>query len=120
MKTLYVTRGNNIAIDTETNSVSRLDSARSAIDYIYVAPEQMHVVYECGEYKRELDVEKNDIIITFYESKFKNKIVVVKSEEWYNNIEQYEKELQEEKEKWAAKQCENSENCPSCCDCASC
>ena len=93
MKTLYITRSNNIIIDTENNTVDRIGTSRMGIDSIYVAKEPMHVVYGAGEYQREFDADTNDIIITFYPKEFKNQAIVVKSTEWLENLLEYEKEI---------------------------
>lgn len=106
MKTLYLTRSANIVVDTEDNYVSKLKSERQAIDYIYVVDEPMHIVYGYEDNKYELDADAGDIVITFYEKSFKHPIVLIKSEEWKENIFEYRKKEQEEKERWAA-QCDN-------------
>lgn len=102
MKTLYVTRGSNIMVDQENNTADRLSSSRNAIEYIYLIKEPIHVVYGYGEYKREVDAEPGDIVVTFYDNVFKNQIVVVKNADWVENLTLFEKEEQEEKERWAA------------------
>ena len=101
MKTLYITRSNNILIDTENNTSDKIETARQGIDTVYIAKEPMHVVYGHGEYKREFDVDANDIIITFYPKEFKHQAIVVKHAEWAENILEYAKEMQAEKERWA-------------------
>ena len=119
MKTLYLTRGANILVDQENNKATRIDSARQGIDYIYLVEEPMHVVYGCGEKHQETDAEKGDIIVTFYNDTFKNELIVVKNEQWRENLNLYNKKIQEEKERWAAKKddtgtvpcCENCEKC---------
>jgi hypothetical protein len=102
MKTLYISNGSNILIDTEENTANTVDSQREAIQRIYLAEEPMHVVYGSGEYKREVDVKKDDIIVTFYTDDFENRIVVVKNKDWANNLKKYNKRQQEIKEQWAA------------------
>jgi hypothetical protein len=77
----------------------------------------MHVVYGCGEKHHEADVEPNDIVITFYVDDFDTRMIVVKNEDWANNLATYEKKLQEEKERWAAERKNLDINC---CDCESC
>lgn len=116
MKTLYLTRGNNILIDIENNTADKLSSARQGIDYIYKVTEPMHIIYQCGEVRKEADAEAGDIIITFYDKVFDNQMIVVKNEDWFNNITNYEKREQEEKLKWAAGKdldpcCDQCENC---------
>lgn len=106
MKTLYISNNSNILIDTEENTANTIDIQREAIQRIYLAEEPMHVVYGSGEYKREVDVKKDDLIITFYTDEFENRMIVVKSKDWANNLKKYNKRQQELKEKWAAeKEC---------------
>lgn len=115
MKTMYIREGVNMTVDLDTNEISSVPSAREAIQRIYVAPEPMHVVYQSGKYKEEADVEKNDIIVTFYTDEFDKRMIVVKSEEWTKNIEGYEKRMAEANLKQSSK-CEDCgcDACPSC------
>lgn len=115
MKTLYLTTGGSICIDPDENYVDRMPSERECINRIYLAKEPMHVVYGDGEYKRELDVKKDDIIITFYSSDWKERIVVAKSKDWVKNLKEWNKEEQRRKEEWAKAQAEKID--PDCCDC---
>lgn len=101
MKTLYISRSNNILIDTENNTANKIDTQRQGIDNIYLIKEPMHIVYGCGEYHKELDADKDDIVITFYPKEFENQVIVVKSPEWLANLLEYERVQQEEKERWA-------------------
>lgn len=120
MKTLYITRGNNIVVDTENNTVDRLTCARTAIDDLFRVKEPMHVVYQRGEYKREMDVEPGDLIITFYDNEFLHQVIVVKNSDWAETLDAYEKAEQKRKEDWAAKElhklAESCGDCGCCCD----
>lgn len=110
MKTMFIREGINMTVDPETNEISSIRSAREAIQRIYVAPEPMHVIYQSGSRKEEADVEKNDVIVTFYTDEFDKRMIVVKSEEWTANIAAYEKRMSEAREK-----------CPDCADiCEAC
>ena len=113
MKTFYISNNGNIAVDTDNNSCGSLSTEREAISRIYLAKEPMHVVYESGEYKKEVDVEKDDIIIVFYDHAFKHKMIVVKNGDWADNIIEYNAEEQKRKEEWAKKQadCVNDPGC---------
>ena len=117
MKTLYITNGGNICIDPEEDFVNRMPTEREGISRIFLAKEPMHVVYGEGEYRRELDVKKDDIIITFYSNDWKERIVVAKSKDWVNNLKEWNKEEQRRNEEWAAK---NAEQGPCCDDCTKC
>lgn len=118
MKILYLTGGSNILVDTENETANRIESARQAIDRIYLAEEPMHVVFGEGETHAEADVKKGDLIITFFCRDFKNRMVVVKNKQWAENITLWEKAEQEEKERWAKvkeAKCDGCEACPNIC-----
>ena len=116
MKTLYLTDGgSNIILDKENDSCSRIDSQRECIQRIYLIEEPMHVTYQAGEYRKDLDVVEGDLLITFYSGDFKNRIVVAKSEDWAENLKVYNEEEQKRREEWAKKQAE-CDACPSCGD----
>ena len=122
MKTLYITNGGNICIDPEEDFVNRMPTEREGISRIFLAKEPMHVVYVEGEYRRELDVKKDDIIITFYSNDWKERIVVAKSKDWVKNLKEWNEEEQRRKEEWAdalAKKMDPTEEAaPACCgDC---
>ena len=113
MKTMFIREGVNMTVDTETNEIGYISSAREAIQRIYVVPEPMHVVYQSGQHKEEADVEKNDIIVTFYTDEFDKRMIVVKSDEWTKNIEAYEKRI--EKAKTTDYKCDKAcEDCSTC------
>lgn len=125
MKTLYLTGGSsaNIWVDAENGEAGRLDQVdRYDIRATYLIEEPMHVVYQSGETREEMDVKKGDILCTFYtRDAFKNNIGIIKSKEWKANIEAYRKAEQKAKEEWAKKHAE--EECPTapCCeDCDNC
>lgn len=115
MKTMFIREGVNMTVDLETNEIGSIPSAREAIQRIYVAPEQMHVVYQSGKYKQEADVEKNDIIVTFYTDEFDKRMIVLKSEEWVNILDTYERKQKEAREK-----CECDKCCCDNCEAKSC
>lgn len=106
MKTLYLTSNSNIIIDTENNSVDKIDSERESISRIYLATEPTHVIFGEGEFKKEFDVKKDDIIVTFYAcgADWPNRVVVAKSKDWVANFKAYHKAEQKAKEEWAKKQ----------------
>lgn len=120
MKTMFIKEGINMTVDFDTNEVSSIPSAREAIQRIYVAPEQMHVIYQTGKHREEADVEKNDVIVTFYTDEFDKRMIVVKSEEWIKNLESYEKRMEEARRNNAKAMEQNLGDCPKCHDCETC
>lgn len=124
MKTLYLTGSSaNIWVDTDTNEVGKLDTEdRYDVRSIYYIEEPMHVVYQCGEKKEEIDVKKGEILLVFYDNRF-NKFVLdtIRTKQWVANIKNRRKIEQKEKEEWAKKNandpgCNNlCEACDACC-----
>lgn len=123
MKTLYLTSNSNIIVNTEDNSVDKIDSERESISRIYMANEPMHVVFGEGEFKKEFDVKKDDIIITFYAcgTDWPHRVVVAKSKEWIANFKANHKAEQKIKEEWAKKRSTQTVECVNCDDaCTNC
>lgn len=94
-----------------------LDTEREAIARIYLAKEPMHIVYQAGSYKREMDVDTDDIIVTFYTDEFKNRIIKVKSDEWVENLISWRKAKDDVKKMCEAySECEVSQWSDKCCN----
>ena len=111
MKTLYINGSSNITVDQETNEVGMLSSEYERISRIYLAPEDMHVVFGREGVTIEKDVKEGELIITFYEGCYENRMIIVHNDEWRDNLIKYHEKLQQEKEEWAAKQKkDNDEN----------
>ena len=119
MKTLYLTGNSaNIWVDPETDEVGKLDSEdRYDIRDVYYIEEPMHVVYQCGEKREEIDAKKGEILLVFYDNRY-NKFVLdtIRTKQWVANIKNRRKMEQKEKEEWAAKQANLTEKCVCCAD----
>lgn len=123
MKTLYLTASSaNIAVDTENNEVTRLDTVdRYDIRQVFYMEEPMHVVYEYGEKHEEIDAKKGDLVFVFYDNKYAKHILTsVKCKAWVDNIKNRQKMEQKVKEEWAAKQAAGETPCCDCCEADSC
>lgn len=123
MKTLYLTQSSaNIFVDPEENTVGSLTTEdRYDIRAIYYMEEPMHVVYEAGERKEEIDAKKGDILLVFYSNKYNKYILdTIKSKQWSANIKNRHKMEQKVKEEWAAKQAAGETPCCDCCEADSC
>ena len=118
MNTLYISRTGRIMLD-ENNSPKPFDRSRGSIDDVFFIKEDTKVVFERGEYKAELEAKAGDIVVTFYEEQFPNRVIVVDSKQWKENLEAYETYEQQMKEEWAKK---NDAPCCDCCEncCKSC
>jgi len=128
MKTLYLTGSStNIWVDPETDEVGKLDDEnRYDIRNIYYIEEPMHVVYQCGEKREEIDAKKGEILLVFYDNRF-NKYVLdtIRTKQWVANIKNRRKIEQKEKEEWAKKNangpaCDNLCEATCCGDCKGC
>lgn len=122
MKTLYLTDSSaNIVVDKDTDFVGHLNTEdRYDIRSVYYIEEPMHVVYQCGEEKEEIDARKGDILLLFYSSRYnKYHLDTIKTKQWAANIKNRRAIEQKEKEEWAAK---NADCACSDCDqwCTAC
>ena len=121
MKTLYLTQSSeNIVVDPENDFVGKLESEdRYSIRSVYYMEEPMHIVYNCGEVREELDARKGDIVLVFYSNTYnKYTIDTIRTKQWAANIRNEHAMRQKEKEEWAAKQ--TSCDCGICCETCSC
>ncbi len=115
MNTLYISRTGRIMLD-ENNNPKPFDRSRSSIDDIFFVKEDTKIVFERGEYKAELEAKAGDIVVTFYEEQFPNRVIVVNNEQWKENLETYAAWEQKQKEEWAEKKSDPCcENCCKCC-----
>ena len=96
----------------ENNNLKPFDCSRGSVDNVFLVKEDTKVVFERGEYKTELEAKAGDVVVTFYEKQFPNKVIVVNNEQWKENLETYEAWEQKQKEEWAEK---NSDPCCECC-----
>lgn len=118
MKTLYLTdNSTNIVVDKDTDFVGRLmQEDRYDIRSVYYIEEPMHVVYQCGEEKEEIDARKGDILLLFYSNRYnKYHLDTIKTKQWAANIKNRRAIEQKEKEEWAAKNADCV--CPDCDQC---
>lgn len=118
MKTLYLTSScANIIVDPESDFVGTLqDEDRYAIRSVYYIEDPVHVVYQYGEHKEELDAKKGDILLLFYSNdKNKYRLETVKAKRWAANIKNARKIEQKQKEEWAKRQAMGNDT--PCCDC---
>jgi len=119
MKTLYVTdSSSNIVVDKDTDFVGHLNQEdRYDIRSVYYIEEPMHVVYQCGERKEEIDARKGDILLVFYSNRYNKYILdTIKTKQWAKNIKARREAEQKEKEAWAKKNAEcNNCDCAECC-----
>lgn len=101
-----------ILFDSETEKVKRIQREDRYIDGFFVVPEDAKLQWEnyFGDSIDDRDVKKGDIIVTFYNARTGTDYAVVKSEDWLNAINKYNKSLQDEKEDWANSKCENCES----------
>ena len=120
MKTLYLTQSSdNIVVDPVEDFVGKLNREdNDMIRSVYYIEEPMHVVYQYGEEKEEIDAKRGDILLVFYSDRFNlYHLDTIKTKQWGANIRNRHKVEQAEKEKWAEEKKQNvGTDCP-CCDC---
>lgn len=111
-----------IMVDTETAFVTSIDRSTRGIDDVYVIPEDAHIEWRSRMFPDktiEADVNKDDILVTFYDKDLGTDFVIIKSTDWLKALNTASVADQKRKEEWAAKQKENkSESLPygdACC-----
>ena len=104
MNKLYIGQSSCVRINTETEKITEVFGERDCIRKIILAKEPTEIIYNYCETSYTTNAEAGDLIIIFYNECFNKPVVVVKSEDWRKNIEDYNEQLQREKEAWAAKQ----------------
>lgn len=114
-----------IIVDTDTAEVKAINRSARGIDDIYVIPEDAHIEWESKflpDKIIEVDVKKNDILVTFYDKDLGTDFVIIKSEDWLKYLNNAKEADQKRKEEWAAKQKENKSMALDCGDacCESC
>ena len=120
MKYLMVDAG--YTFDDSTKVIKRQYSERQSINSVYMVKEDCTVLF--GDQAEPANA--GDIVITFYESNFPKRMIVVKSEDWKNNLDTYNEIEQKAKEKWAKEKacidgceaCDVCETCSPTCDAA--
>lgn len=122
MKTLYLTQSSdNIVVDPEIDFVGRLQTQdRYDIRSVYYVEEPMHIVYQCGEKKEEIDARKGDIVLVFYSNDYNvYNLDTIHTKQWAANIKNKQKLEQKAKEEWAWKKAK-TESCEGCDCCDAC
>lgn len=109
-----------VIIDTETFNAKVIDRSTRGIDEIYVVPEDAHLEWTSALHPHnvtEVDVKKDDIIVTFYNKDLGADFIIVNSEDWLKALDNAKAADQKRKEEWAAKQKESSHVNAACEDC---
>lgn len=99
-----------IIVDTETTFVTSIDRSTRGIDDVYVVPEDAHIEWRSRMFPDktiEADVNKDDILVTFYDKDLGTDFVIIKSNDWLKALNNAADADQKRKEEWAAKQKEN-------------
>ena len=109
-----------VIIDTETFNAKVIDRSTRGIDEIYVVPEDAHLEWTSAFHPHnvtEVDVKKDDIIVTFYNKDLGTDFIIVNSEDWLKALDNAKAADQKRKEEWAAKQKESAHVNAACEDC---
>lgn len=96
-----------IIVDTETAFVTSIDRSTRGIDDVYVVPEDAHIEWRSRMFPDktiEADVNKDDILVTFYDKDLGTDFVIIKSNDWLKALNTAAEADQKRKEEWAAKQ----------------
>lgn len=106
MKTAIISVNGAIKLDTDTLSITNIPGkSPSSIRDIYIADEDMHVIYEDNSRRYEADVKEGQLMAVFYRSITDKEdtipVAIFDSEDWKNNIRIVDEDNQRQKEEWA-------------------
>ena len=105
MKTLLVSTDGTVVFNEDEKKLEHIYSTPDRISRMYIAKEPMEVLYNDDGVEVRKPVEKDDIVILFYNTTtYKYPVVVAKCPEWAENVRLYNEREQEEKIKWAEAQ----------------
>lgn len=96
----------------ETEDIRSLDTDRDAVNRVLLVNEECDFCID----DKKMHVVPGDIVITFWEKMYPNRAIVVKSEEWKENILKYREYEEKQKEAWALKQKNECSKCDNTCD----
>ena len=108
-----------IIVDTETAFVTSIDRSTRGIDDVYVIPEDAHIEWRSRMFPDktiEADVNKDDILVTFYDKDLGTDFVIIKSNDWLKALNTAKEADQKRKEEWAAKQKSSNSEALDCGD----
>ena len=108
-----------IMVDTETAFVTSIDRSTRGIDDVYVVPEDAHIEWRSRMFPDktiEADVNKDDILVTFYDKDLGTDFVIIKSNDWLKALNNAADADQKRKEEWAAKQKSSNSEALDCGD----
>lgn len=109
MKKLIIKNGYMFDIDVDANKLQKIQYDRGGIDNVYLIDEERDLFIQDNEDNvTETHVVPGDIIVSFYTNDFPNKVIVVKSDKWTENIKTFRANEQKKKEEWASSKSDNT------------
>lgn len=106
MKTAIISVNGAIKLDTDTLSITKIpEKAPSSVRGLYVADEDMHIIYDDGNRRYETDAKEGQLVVAFWRSITDKEetipLAVFDSEDWKHNINIVDEDNQKQKEEWA-------------------
>lgn len=103
MKKIVNIRKFPVIIDTDTLEIKSIPEKTRSIDSVYLIPEDATMHWESDDkYPVDMEVNKGDILVTFYSDDLGKDFTVVKSDDWKTMLEHADKVIQKRKEEWAS------------------
>lgn len=100
MNKIYICDTGVITID-ENNTPKNFKGDRESINRIVLLDEDSEIIYTKKGVSKTITGHKGQIMVQFYEDTFENPVVIVDSDDWKTNLENYRKHEEEMKLKWA-------------------
>lgn len=113
MNKIYICDTGIVTID-ENGVPKNFESDREGINRIMLLNDDAEIIYTKKGKSKTVTGSKGQILIQFYEDTFENPVIIVDSEEWRTNLENYRKHEEEIKAKWAKESGAKCESCDLC------
>lgn len=113
MKQIFISDSGIAGFDPEINEMFNVNRQPDRINNLLVIEEPTKVIvrnYDGNQYT--FNAEKGDLVVTFYASDYDKRAVLIKSEDWYNNIIKLAELEVKRAQEWAAKRA--AEPVPEC------
>lgn len=113
MKTVIVSNSMAVKFDPEAMTVVKLQNDRDFIRNVFLIDEECDITFpsnnDAPNDQVVMHAKPNDILISFWKEDLPHPCILIKSDEWRENLLGYRKQLQEEKERWAQANKESSD-----------
>ena len=118
MNTIYITETGRLSIND--GNPKPVEPSRNSVSNVFLIKEDSKVICSYGGQDYEFDAKAGNVLVTFYEKRFPNRVILIDSKEWSDNLIKHEEYEQQLKEEWAKRNSDVNRFCDECNECKPC